>query len=379
MRRLPLARITVAVAALCLLNASAPPERAHAEIAFEPSWQAPTYDSVRKRALAWLDEANLDDQAADKVRELWPKQKPADAAPGTLLDRVAQSLALASPEAKALVTQCGRPYEGPSTPKPEWLADSKNPEFLRNNLRLYYARWLAQYGLYDEVLEQVGELRPADVVDPAALLFYQMVAYHQLVRPDEARAALAGLMEHEDQLPRRYHEVAQLVQRDLGGLEDESLDHIARRMRDVRRRLAYGRAGTKVQAVEKGVLDSLDKKIKDLEDKQRQQQQQAAAQASGKSSGKTSKPMEDSRIAELKGPMKVDRRDIGHESGWGDLPPKEREQALQQIGRDFPAHYRELIEDYFRELANESNEAASPAKSAAPAPKSPPASSPSEK
>jgi hypothetical protein len=64
--------------------------------------------------------------------------------------------------------------------------------------------------------------------------------------------------------------------------------------------------------------------------------------------------MEDSRLADLDAPMEVDQRDIGHSSGWGDLPPREREQALQAIGRDFPAHYRDLIEQYFRELAAES-------------------------
>jgi hypothetical protein len=37
------------------------------------------------------------------------------------------------------------------------------------------------------------------------------------------------------------------------------------------------------------------------------------------------------------------------------LPPKEREEAMQEIGRDFPAHYREVIEEYFRELAREQN------------------------
>ena len=35
---------------------------------------------------------------------------------------------------------------------------------VRNNLRLYYARWLAQYGLYDEALEQ---LEKDDVVKDA--------------------------------------------------------------------------------------------------------------------------------------------------------------------------------------------------------------------
>ena len=47
------------------------------------------------------------------------------------------------------------------------------------------------------------------------------------------------------------------------------------------------------------------------------------------------------------------KKDIGHKSGWGDLPPKEREEALQQMGRDFPAHYRDAIEEYFRKLATE--------------------------
>jgi hypothetical protein len=64
--------------------------------------------------------------------------------------------------------------------------------------------------------------------------------------------------------------------------------------------------------------------------------------------------MQDSQLPSMQAPMEVDQRDIGHKSGWGDLPPRERERALQQIGRDFPAHYRELIEQYFRELAAES-------------------------
>ena len=54
-----------------------------------------------------------------------------------------------------------------------------------------------------------------------------------------------------------------------------------------------------------------------------------------------------------KGPGNVTKKDIGSESGWGDLPPKEREEAMQQIGRDFPSHYRDVIEQYFRPLAAE--------------------------
>ena len=35
---------------------------------------------------------------------------------------------------------------------------------------------------------------------------------------------------------------------------------------------------------------------------------------------------------------------------------KQREEALQRIGDDFPAHYREVIEEYFKRLANPERE-----------------------
>ena len=53
------------------------------------------------------------------------------------------------------------------------------------------------------------------------------------------------------------------------------------------------------------------------------------------------------------GPGDIDPRKLGSKSGWGNLPPAERQEALQQIGQELPAHYREVIEEYFRKLARE--------------------------
>jgi hypothetical protein len=39
------------------------------------------------------------------------------------------------------------------------------------------------------------------------------------------------------------------------------------------------------------------------------------------------------------------------------LPPAKREEALQQISRDLPTHYREAIEAYFRKLATGGSQA----------------------
>jgi hypothetical protein len=325
------------------------PRAARAEIKFEATWQPPTYESTRAQVQGWLDNASADDDARAAVQELWPKNDPADARGFDLLDRVAESLAAVDKRAAELVAACRTDYLGPEPPAAAWLADDDVAPFVGNNLRLYYARWLAQFGLYDEVLAAVDGLQPADVVDPASLLFYRTVAHQQLVQPDEARAALVQLLEHRDRLPQRYLQIAQLLERDLSSFSDESLDHIARRMSDIRRRLAYGRAGAKVQEIERGVVDSLDEKIKQMEEQQKQQQ--SMAQSSSQSA--PSQPMQDSQLPGMSAPMEVDQRDIGNKSGWGDLPPRERERALQQIGRDFPAHYRDLIEQYFRELAAE--------------------------
>jgi acyl-CoA reductase-like NAD-dependent aldehyde dehydrogenase len=38
---------------------------------------------------------------------------------------------------------------------------------------------------------------------------------------------------------------------------------------------------------------------------------------------------------------------------WGNLPAAERTEVIQQVGRELPAHYRELLEAYFRKLAQQ--------------------------
>lgn len=317
------------------------------EFIFEPSWQPPSYEQVRAKVFSWIDESASDPIAAEEARSLWPAMSLRTLDGPALLDLVVETVAILDERARKLLAECNEPCSLPTLPNVDWLASAPPTDFAVNNLRLYAARWFAQHAMYDDTLQQLADLQLADVVDPASLLFYQMVAHHQLVEPDQCRAELVQLLEREDQIPLRYRQIAQLVQQDLSGLEDGSLDHVSRHMNDVRRRLDLGEAGKTVQVEEKGIVDSLDKIIKRIE----QQQQQSSSSASG--SAQSSTPMQDSQLPSLHAPGRVDPKDIGSHSGWGNLPPKEREEALQQIGREFPAHYRQLIEQYFRDLADE--------------------------
>jgi len=307
-----------------------------------PKIKPPSESVVYDRLTAWLDREKASEAVRAEVETVWKNEPPA----ATLLDRLAGCFAVADSRARALVDTCAAPRRGVSLPELAWLREPGVAEFEACNLRLLYGRWLAHERLYDELLDQVRGLSPSEVVDPATLLFCQSVGFYRLLDKDAGLRAIDRLLDDVANVPGRYRSLAMLMRGDLAELDEKNLDHIARRMDDIHRRLDLGRAGKQVVEIENGVIKSLDKLIEDME-----KQQQQADGASG-SMGPSS-PMKDSRIAPLKGPGQVDSKQVGSTAGWGDLPAKQREEALQQIGKDFPAHYRDVIEQYFRKLATE--------------------------
>lgn len=323
-----------------------------AALSNNPAWQPPAVDEIKTQALAWLEEKKADPAVKSRALELW-SNLPAAFGEEEVLDRLAETFALADENAKKLAALCSGPRLQLILPPQSWLADPQTPPFMAHNMRLYYACWLVQQSLLDEAREQLADLQVADVAAPSVLLFYQSVVYHKLLERDSGLKTLDQLLQGPESSPRRYRTVAKMMREDLKELEEDSLEHIARRMDDIRRRLDLGRAGPQVRKVEDGVIESLDKLIKKIEDEQQQQQQQQQ-QASNKL--QSSKPAPDSKLIEGKGPGDVAKKNIGSQAGWGDLPPKEREEALQQIGRDLPANYRDVIEQYFKRLASEGNE-----------------------
>jgi hypothetical protein len=287
-----------------------------------------------------------------KIEALWPDEaQPLDG--GELLDRLTASLAVVEPKAAEVATACRQNHVPLVAPKFDGLTDESLPPIVRDNLRLLVGRWLAQRDLVDESLAVLTDVGTENVADPATLLFYQAVGQHRLLKKEECLTLVSKLLEQESELPRRYVTLARLMRADITPLQEDSLDEIARMMDDIRRRLALARAGKVVRDEEDSVVSKLEKMIEELE-KQRQMQQQQKKQAANRSGRRQpNNPMQDSQRAELKGPGEVDPRNLGKRDGWGNLPPKERQEVLQQIGRELPAHFRETIEEYFKRLAQD--------------------------
>jgi len=340
--------ISVHMGAVASQGADMGPNR---EFARQSSWKMPTAAEVRERTWLWLaTQGEIDPAVSAALGQQWD-QAQENAARREWLDLVASTISQASARARALVANCGAARQTVALPDTAWLVDEQTPAFERFNLRLLYGRWLVHETLYDEAAVQLEGLRPEDVVDPAGLLFYQSVVAHSSLQRTPGLAAIARLLENESQVPRRYVSVARLMQADLEGLKEESLDHIARRMEDIRRRLELGRAGPKVRSVEDGVIESLDKLIDEMQ--KQQDAAAAAAAAAGAPQGtiRPQQPAPDSMPMGGKGPGQVADKPVGKGDGWGNLPPKARQEAMQQIGKDYPAHYRDVIEQYFRKLA----------------------------
>ena len=319
------------------------------ELAKRASWTPPSAAEVKGQVLAWVATQKPDEATQKEVDARWADETLPQTGVG-LLEHVALTIAFVDPEVRPIVELCrGVAPRRLSLPVETLIDESRDP-FERSNLRLYYAQWLTQHALYDEALEQLDGLTYKDVVDPASLLFYQSVVHHRLLNKDGCLLSLNLLLENEADIPRRYLSVAKLMEADIKPLEKDSLDEVSRLMDDIQRRLNFGRAGTRVRDEEEDVIAKLDKMIEDLE-KQRQQAQQASGNANG--TLQPSKPADDSNAMGGKGPGNVDQKQLKNEAGWGNLPPKERQEALQQISKDLPAHFRDVIEEYFRKLARE--------------------------
>jgi hypothetical protein len=318
------------------------------ELVREASWSLPTVEQVRIR----LDEALVGPGPVDGGRippELDEAWKAAAAGRRDLLDVAIQAIATQNPRAAAALEATGRGGE----PDPAWLADPQAGTFVRDAIRLWWGRELVRRDRFDEALPLLADLDVARAVDPAALLFHRGCCQHWLLAREGALDSFERLLEREAEIPARYARLARLLRADITAVEADSLDHIARRMKDVRRRLDLGQAGPETKRVQAGVIESLDKLIDKLEQQQQQQQQgqAGAAGGGGEQGGSAGRPMDDSQLARGLGKGEVRQKDLGAGDGWGDLPPHEREAALQQIDREYPPYYREAIEQYFKRLA----------------------------
>ncbi|MDR0391213.1 MAG: hypothetical protein LBH59_04860, partial [Planctomycetaceae bacterium] len=281
-----------------------------------------------------------------------------------LFDRAIESLRRASVHVAEYLKLCdtlawqelpyGQKLVVPQIPLHIHLGESNTTEYLYNSLRIYLALKLVQGRFFSEAINILEEIKPENCINPAELFITKAIIYNGLSRNADGLDAIKNFRIAEKNavlVSRRHTELAKLLEYELNeNKKDNSPNNIAKKMDNARRILGKGDTGKEAQETEEDVLKSLEKLIEEVEAQAKNSQQNDGNNKSD--SLQSNNPAQESEIARGKAPGNVDRKEFDQNGGWGNMPAKDREAALSKIEREFPSHYRDIIESYFREMAN---------------------------
>lgn len=309
---------------------------------------------ARAKAEAYLKAAGRHD--AERVAGIWAKTDL------TLLDKVADTLAIGSADAEALVKEARRTDAPAAATVPAFLKDAKLDSFARANLSLVFARANANKRAYEEALDALAGVAPEQVVDPAGYFFFKAVSEHATMKRDAALASIVRLRDDVTDSPDRYNRVGLMMIADMLAWNPDPKDftNISRLMDNSGRRLDLSRPGEKTQDIQKRIVFRLDELIKEAESKCKSGQCNGGNCPNGGKPGDKlanggtltpSAPAADSTIMGGAGAGKVDDRKLREAAEqWGTLPPDRREALVQELTRDLPQRYKPMIDEYFRSL-----------------------------
>lgn len=310
----------------------------------EASWKLADRATIVASFERWLTEAKIDDRTAKLVRDFLASTE----ATVESIDLVVEGIGIGDADVARFIEILASAQPDERILTSNLLENEGCHAFVRDHVRLLYGRWLARNELFDESLGQLQQINVDDVLDPATLLYYRGLMEHQLLKQKECIKTLNKLRENEEALPRRYAVMARLMLADMKRLEKDSLDEISRMMGDIKRRTGLNRSGSRVRKKEKDVINKLDKLIEELEEQQRQMQM---AQSQGNMAPSSPADREQRLGGMGSGDVRSKRQTDGGQ--WGNMEPAERDAALAEMSKDLPPHYRSVIEEYFRKLADQ--------------------------
>ncbi|RMF75512.1 MAG: hypothetical protein D6744_13410 [Planctomycetota bacterium] len=327
-----------------------------------PSDPAPTapssIDALNQRFLQYVDELGPTYAlAAERVRAGWI-ERYRDVAPESF---VVDSLAVLHPAFGEALAAFDEDRLAEAAAAFAELRLSPDP-YVAANAEYFHARALAALGRFDDVASELSQasLEPLDrysAYGPHAR-FLLAASYARLLEYEQARATLDSL-DDDVATPELVRMAARQLRLEIERRESGTLGEVATIMDYVADHLKVANARDNVQRRQQEILDLLDRLIE--QQQQKEQQSGGGGRRGGRpqdgrpSQATPSNPRDESqapegsgRIGDLHAAPSVDPGEV-----WGELPPAERERILQAIRERYPSRYRQIVEQYYRSLAEE--------------------------
>jgi len=156
-------RLWLSSMALALLLGPASRAVANDKVVTFGALERPDAAAVRAQVETWLQLSGKSDMVA-KLDVLWQQDR-------SLVERVADAIALGSPAAAKLLIEARDPNGAAPVEVAPFFKDARVPVFVRANVGLAYARALSNRRVHEESLAVLKTIAPEQVVDPAAYLF----------------------------------------------------------------------------------------------------------------------------------------------------------------------------------------------------------------
>ena len=238
---------------------------------------------------------------------------------------------------------------------------ASSDRFLAANAGYFYARSLIERGMLEEAETFLNRLvtKKSDLagLTPYAGHFWFVKGFCQFanLRFDAATESLENIAKRFTEAPEPVRVGAEQLLLEIERREVGTLDEVSSLMGYAAGRLKVSDAAKRVRQRQDEAVKLLDKLIKEAEAQEKQQCQGGGQSGQGKSPKRSSNPAQKStapagagRIGELRPTEKADPGEM-----WGKLPDAERDKILQSLRDRFPSRYRELVEQYYRALAED--------------------------
>lgn len=235
--------------------------------------------------------------------------------------------------------------------------------FLAANADYFHIRALVALGRYEEIEAALASIN-ARKDDYAAhtpyaphLWFIKGFCEARNLRFEQATRSLEALESQFDDLPEAVRVGAAQLLLEIQRREHGTLGEVATMMDYVADRLKTADHTERVQKRQRQIIALLDRLI------EQQEQQEQRGGGNCPRGGKNQRPPQRAQqnpkqesdapggAGQVGDLHAAPRADPGE--AWGKLPPAEREKILQSIREKFPSRYRQLVEQYYRALADE--------------------------
>ncbi|MCH8912916.1 MAG: hypothetical protein IIA33_05040, partial [Planctomycetes bacterium] len=194
-------------------------------------------------------------------------------------------------------------------------------------------------------------------LDVAEMKFLQGYCLFHTFQIEQARDALNHFLEDYPESDPALRASARELLQSMSPPPRKDLGQVAHLMADAGLWLTEGETGIDPQIQQAKALMILEEMIRNAQqqERQQQQQQQGQGQPSAQQAQTPQRPASQSALPQGKatqGQLHSAPRAAPGEV-WGSMKPQQRARILQVLQENFPNRYRQLVEQYYKELARE--------------------------